>query len=173
MELVPESIQGNNTLGLEHTFRERLIALGSERLGIDFANETDLTKLSLWLYQFGIPPELLPQDADELALRDLLQLITRIYSISGTATSIQMLATALGAEHAEVLGNSFVLDHNLQALHNTMFRYDAGKEYRAFAVDITVFRVFALRLTDYEAALRKLFKLFQPVHLFLRNVIFE
>lgn len=65
-----------------------------------------------------------------------------------TSGILTLKTTALRAEHAEVLGNSFVLDRSLQALHNTMFRYDTGKEYRAFAVDVKISRVFTLRLTD-------------------------
>lgn len=172
MELVPESIQGTNTLGLDGTFQERLISMGVGQLIIDFANEIDMLKLSLWLEQFGVPPELLPENIDELAMRDLLRLITRIYKTSGTDTSIKLLAVALGAESAEVVRHAFVLDHDGQARHNGMFQYDVGREYRSFAVDVNVYRVMAIRQPDYEVAFRKMFQHFQPVHLFLRDVVF-
>lgn len=172
MELLPESIQATNTFSLDRTFQQRLIAMGVGQLIIDFAAEIDMLKLSLWLEQFGVPLELLPENTDEMALRDLLRQIIRIYKTSGTDTSIKLLTVALGAQSAEVVRNAFVLDHDGQARHNGMFQYNAGREYRSFAVDVKVYRVMAIRQADYEEVFRKMFRHFQPVHLFLRDVIF-
>ncbi len=172
MDLIPESIKGDNTQGLDQTFLERLLTLGVEQLTIDFANERDMTKLSLWLQQFGIPTELLPEDLDTFTLRDLLPLTIRIYNLSGTETSIRLLAQALGAVQAEVVRDSFALDYNSQARHDGMFHYDQGREYSSFAVSINVSGVPEGKKTAYETALRKLFGFFEPAHLYLNRITF-
>ncbi len=173
MDLIPESIKGRNTLALDTTFLERLLNLGVGQLAIDFSNETDMTKLSLWLEQFGVPRELLPDDLDTFTLRDLMPVVVKIYNLSGTESSMQLLAEALGADKARIVRDTFVLDHDQQAFYNAVYRYDAGLEYRSFSIDVKCQGVKQNERMAYESSLRKLFKLFEPVHLFLRKVIFE
>lgn len=172
MDLIPESIKGNNTQGLDQTFLERLLTLGVGQLSIDFANERDMTKLSLWLQQFGIPTELLPEELDAFTLRDLLPLTIRIYNLSGTETSIRLLAQALGASGVEIVRDSFALDHDRQACYDGLFHYNLGREYRSFAVSVNVSGVPTGKSAAYETAFRKLFKFFEPAHLYLNRVNF-
>lgn len=172
MNLIPESIKADNTKGLDQTFLERLLTLGVEQLAIDFANEKDMTKLSLWLHQFGIPTELLPEDLDTFTLRDLLPLTIKIYNLSGTEASIRLLAQALGAGQVEVVHDSFALDHNRQARYNGLFQYNRGREYQSFAVSLNVSGVPAEKYEVYETAFRKLFNFFEPAHLYLNQINF-
>lgn len=172
MELVPESIQGTNTLGLDQTFLARLSSIAAERLAIDLEHENDMRKLTLYLQQFGIPVELLP-DLGAIQFRDLLQRVLRIYRLSGTPRSIELLAEAVGATSARVVRNAFVLDHAGQALHNGMHLYDAGRQHRSFCVDVKVKGVSETELPAYTGTLRSLFRLFQPVSVHLRDVLGE
>lgn len=173
MDLIPESIKGSNTQALDRTFLERLMNLGVDQLSIDFANENDMTKLSLWLQQFGIPVELLPDDMDGFTLRDLLPRMVKIYNLSGTDVSIGLLALALGADGAEVMRGSFTLDYNSLARHDGLFQYNQGREYRSFAIDVKLRGIDEGKRAGYETTLRKLHNLFEPVHLYLRAIIFE
>lgn len=102
MTLIPESIRGSNTEGLDLTFRQRIINMNPGQLRIDIENERDLVKLGLWLEQFGIPMELLPADLEKFAFRELLQQVLKIYRFSGTTVSVSLLAKALQAEEARV-----------------------------------------------------------------------
>lgn len=170
MELVPESIQGTNTLALDQTFLARLSSIAADRLAIDLGHETDMLKLTLYLQQFGIPVELLP-DLGTIQFRDLLQRVLRIYRQSGTPRSIELLAEAVGATSAKVVRNAFVLDHSGQALHNGMHLYDAGRQHRSFSIDVKVEGISKAELPAYTATFRNLFRLFQPVSVHLRNVI--
>lgn len=172
MDLIPESIKGDNTLALDKTFLERLLNLGAEQLTIDFTREIDPVKLSLWLEQFGIPSELLPDDLDAFTLRDLMPLTVKIYNLSGTETSIVMLAEALGATGAKVIRDCFALRYDHQARYDGLFRYNNGEEYKGFAIDVQIEGITPEKEAGYEATFRKLFKLFESVHLYLRNVIF-
>lgn len=170
MELVPESIQGTNTLALDQTFLARLSSIAADRLAIDLEHETDMLKLTLYLQQFGIPVELLP-DLGMIQFRDLLQRVLRIYRQSGTPHSIELLAQAVGATSAKVVRNAFVLDHSGQALHNGMHLYDAGRQHRSFSIDVQVQGISTAELPAYTATFRSLFRLFQPVSVHLRNVL--
>lgn len=172
-ELIPESITGNNTQALDRTYLERLVNMGVKQLSIDFAGETDMTKVSLWLEQFGVPMELLPDDLDKFTLQDLLPLMVRIYKLSGTDLSIELLAKALGADKAEVIRDSFLLDHSSQALYDGWFHYDAGREYRSFAIDVKLWGVVPAKRREYESTFRKLHDLFEPLNVHLRTLIFE
>lgn len=173
MDLIPESIKGSNTQALDQTFLERLMNLGVEQLSIDFANEYDRTKLSLWLQQFGIPLELLPDNLDSFTLRDLLPLTIKIHNLSGTVMSIELLAQALGADKAEIIEGDFILDYNCQARHDGLFQYDQGREYRSFAIDIRLQGIDIEKRATFENAFRKLFALFEPMHLYLKNITFS
>ena len=101
-----------------------------------------------------------------------MPLTVKIYNLSGTETSIVMLAEALGATGAKVIRDCFALRYDRQARHDGLFRYNNGKEYRGFAIDVQIKGITADRLAGYEETFRKLFQLFEPVHLYLRNVIF-
>lgn len=170
MELVPESVQGANTLALDHTLLERLSSIAVDRLAIDLERENDMRKLTLYLQQFGIPLELI-SDLGEIQFRDLLQRVLVICRLSGTTRSIELLAEAMGATSAVVVRNAFTLDHSSQAFHNKLYRYDCGQEYRSFSVDVKVKGVGTTEIEAYSTAFRRLFSVFQPVSVHLRNII--
>lgn len=170
MELIPESIQGTNTLSLDRTFLMRLSSIAAERLAIDLEHENDMLKLTLYLQQFGIPVELLP-DLGMIQFRDLLQRVLRIYRLSGTPRSIELLAEALGATSVTVVRNAFQLDHARQALHDGRHCYDAGRQHRSFCVDVKVRGISEAEWPTYTATFRHLFRLFQPVSVHLRDVL--
>lgn len=170
MELIPESIQGANTLGLDRTFLARLSSISSEGLVIDLEHENDMRKLTLYLQQFGIPVELLP-DLGTIQFRDLLQRVLRIYRLSGTARSVELLAEAVGATSAIVVRNTFMLDYARQACYNALHHYDAGSEHRSFCVDVKVRGISGAELLAYTDTFRRLFHVFQPVNVHLRDVL--
>lgn len=172
MTLIPESIQATNTSALDLAFRQRLINMNSAQLRIDIENERDLVKLGLWLEQFGIPTEFLPKDLEKFAFRELLQQVLKIYRLSGTTVSISLLAKALQADEATVAQN-YTVCYNGQIRHNGQFRYDNGREYQSFAVDVHVAGVLEERKAEFENLFRKLFQVFEPVGIFLRDVNFE
>lgn len=172
LNLVPQSITAINTNALDATFAERLANIGIGQLLIDLANERDMFKLTLYLQQFGIPTDVLPSDMTDFEFRKLLQNILRIYRLSGTTESITSLALALGASSATIIGNAFTLDHNRQARHNTAFLYNQGREYRSFAVDVKVVGVGLDSRTTFETSFRKLFRVFQPINIYLRHIYF-
>ena len=172
MELIPESIQGTNTLGLDRTFLMRLSSIAVERLAIDMEHENDMLKLTLYLQQFGIPVELLP-DLGTIQFRDLLQRVLLIYRLSGTPRSIELLAEAVGATSAKVVRNTFVLDHSVQALYNSMHLYDTGRQHRSFCVDVKIKGVSETELPTYTATFRSLFRVFEPVSVHLRDVLID
>lgn len=173
MELVPESVQGNNTLALDHTFKQRLINTGPSQLRIDIENERDMVKLGLWLEQFGIPMELLPEDLSEFAFRELLQEVLKIYRLSGTSVSICLLAKALQVTDVSVSRNCYELCHTCEAHYNGQFRHDVGSEFRAFVLDVQVDGVREEKKPDFENTFRKLFRVFEPVGLYLRDINFS
>lgn len=169
MELIPESIQGTNTLGLDHTFRERLLSLAVDQLAIAPEQERDLRKLTLYLRQFGIPVELFP-DLGAIQLRDLLRRVLLIYRLSGTPRSIELLAEALGATSATVVRDAFLLDHARQALYDGRHRYDAGRQHRSFCVDVKVAGISEAEWLTFTTVFRRLFPVFQPVSVHLRHL---
>lgn len=172
MTLIPESIRANNTTGLDLTFRQRIINMNPGQLRIDIENERDLVKLGLWLEQFGIPMELLPADLEKFAFRELLQQVLKIYRFSGTTVSVSLLARALQAEEARV-ERSYTVCYDGQVRYDGRFRYDDGREYRSFSVDVHVTGILEERKTEFESMFRKLFQVFEPVGIFLRDVNFE
>lgn len=172
MTLIPESIQANNTTGLDLAFRERIINMNPGQLRIDIENERDLVKLGLWLEQFGIPMELLPADLEKFAFRELLQQVLKIYRFSGTTVSVSLLAKALQAEEAQV-ARSYTVCYDGQVRYDGRFRYDDGREYRSFSVDVHVTGILEERKAEFESMFRKLFQVFEPVGIFLRDVNFE
>ncbi|MDR0509712.1 MAG: hypothetical protein LBH06_01295 [Rikenellaceae bacterium] len=172
MELIPDSINGTNTVALDRTFQDRLIGLNAVQLGIDFTGEIDMLKLTLLCRQFGIPVELLPDDLDSMAFRDVLALSLLIYRLSGNPGSIGIMAIALGAADVVIDVGGFDLDHNAQARHDGLFLYNNEAEYRSFYMNISITSVEADRQPAFEADFRALFAIFQPVHLHLGNVTF-
>lgn len=172
MTLIPESIQANNTTGLDLTFRQRIINMNPGQLRIDIEKERDLVKLGLWLEQFGIPMELLPADLEKFAFRELLQQVLKIYRLSGTTVSISLLAKALQAEEA-VIAQNYTVCYNGQIRYNGRFRYDDGGEYQSFAVDVHMSGVLEERKEEFESIFRNLFQVFEPVGIYLRDVNFE
>ncbi|MDR1756103.1 MAG: hypothetical protein LBR65_03960 [Culturomica sp.] len=173
MTLIPESIEAYNTRALDITFKNRLINTGPQGLRIDLEKETDLVKLGLWLEQFGIPSELLPDDLSEFGFRVLLQKVMRIYRLSGTPLSIVLLAEALQASGAKVGRSCYVVSYDGGIRHNSAFRYDAGQEFKSFAVDVHVDGISEAGKAEFETRFRSLFRVFQPVGLFLREVNFS
>jgi hypothetical protein len=173
MELIPESINGINTVALDRTFQNRLISLNAGQLGIDFTGEIDMLKLTLLCRQFGIPVELLPDNLDSMAFRDALTLSLLIYKLSGNHCSIGLMAIALGAADVVIDVGGFELGHNAQARHDGLFLYNNGAEYRSFYMNTAISGVEAGRQPAFEADFRALFVIFQPAHLHLENVTFS
>lgn len=172
MTLIPESIQANNTTGLDLTFRQRITNMNPGQLRIDIENERDLVKLGLWLEQFGIPMELLPADLEKFAFRELLQQVLKIYRFSGTTVSISLLARALQANETRI-ERSYTVCYNGQVRYDGQFRHDDGREYRSFSVDVHVTGILEERKAEFEGMFRKLFQVFEPMGIFLRDVNFE
>lgn len=173
MALIPESIDGSNTRALEGSFRQRIINMCPEQLRIDIENERDLVKLGLWLEQFGIPVELLPDDLEQFAFRELLQKVLKIYRLSGTDVSIRLLAQALQAETAGVARGCFQACYNGQGKYEGLSKHDGGRGFEAFAVDVHISGLGESRREEFETTFRKLFQVFEPVGIFLRDVNFE
>lgn len=173
MTLIPESIEGYNTLAVDLTFKNRLINTGPGQLCIDIEKEKDLVKLGLWLEQFGIPSELLPDDLEQFAFRELLQKVMRIYRLSGTTVSVVLLAEALQAGEAKVAKDCYTVCYDGQIRYNGQFRHDDGKEFNSFVVDVHVSGIREERRSEFETPFRELFKVFEPVGLWLRDVNFE
>lgn len=173
MTLIPESISAGNTAALDTTFRNRLANINPAQLRIDIENERDLVKLGLWLEQFGIPVELLPGDLEQFAFRELLQQVLKIYRLSGTKTSIRLLAHALQAETVQVATDCFEACYNGQSKYEGLSRHDAGREYSQFSIDIHIIGISENRRPEFETTFRKLFYLFEPVGIHLRDVNFQ
>lgn len=173
MTLIPESIERYNTLSLDLTFKNRLINTGPGQLRIDIEKEKDLVKLGLWLEQFGIPSELLPDDLEQFAFRELLQKVMRIYRLSGTTVSVVLLAQALQASEVGIAGNCYTVCYDGQIRHNGLFRCDDGQEFDSFVVDVHISGIREERQSEFETTFRELFKVFEPVGLWLRDVNFE
>lgn len=173
INLVPQSILARNTDAIDATFTDRLNYIGAGQLLIDMENERDMFKLTLYMQQFGIPSDVLPSDMTDFEFRNLLQNILHIYHLSGTIESMQLLAIALGATGTTIIRNAFTLDYDCQSRHNQQFRYNQGREYRSFVVDATISGVSEVSRVKFESTYRKLFKVFEPVSVFLRGVGFE
>lgn len=173
MTLIPESIESLNTRSLDLTFKQRLINLGTEQLRIDIENERDLVKLGLWLEQFGIPAELLPDNLEEFAFREMLQKVLKIYRLSGTNISVCLLAQALQVSEVFTEGDCYVLGYTGEARYDAHFKYDGGKEFRSFVIDIHVNGVREEQKAKFEETFRELFQVFEPVGIFLRDVNFK
>lgn len=170
--LVPESILTPCTLALDHTFLHRLLSLGIGQLAIDLEKEQDPVKLTLWLEQFGIPVELLPE-MGAIEFRNLLQRVLTIYRLSGTPDSITMLAEALGALDAHIVNDAFVLTYSAEARHNNLHKYDGGTGYAPFSIDIEVYGIPQSEQLSFDTTFRHLFELFQPATLYLRKILHQ
>lgn len=172
MTLVPESIRATNTTALDLTFWQRIINLNPGQLRIDIEKERDLVKLGLLLEQFGVPLEFLPTDLEKFAFRELLQQVLKIYRFSGTTVSVSLLAKALQAEEANVEKNYSVC-YDGQIRYDGLHRHDDGQEYMSFCVDVHISGVLDERKAEFEGLFRRLFQVFEPVGIFLRDVNFE
>lgn len=171
--LVPESIQGSNTTAIDLTAAERIRQLQVKSLKIDIENEEDLFKLTLLAEMFGVPKHLLPDDLTDFQFRDLLRRLRQICNLSGTRESIRLIAQALLGEQVEVQTDVFILDHSQPAYYNGRYKYDAGKEFRAFSVSVKVAGVPPEKQPVWEEMFRNLFNTFQPVSIYLQAVEFN
>lgn len=168
MELVPESIQGDNTLALDHAFKLRLINTCPDQLKIDIENERDMVKLGLWMEQFGIPKELLPDDLSEFRFRELLQEVLKIYNLSGTTVSVQLIAKAIGAGEVGIEVSVFDLRYSGEASYDGVCCHRES-DFRTFAIDIHLDLAEEKR-EGFEALFKKLFYTFEPVGIHLREI---
>lgn len=170
MELIPESIQGVNTLALDAVWLDRLCGLFVDQLAVDMKNETDLMKLSLWLEQFGVPTELLPDNLSEFQFRNLLRDVLKIYKHSGTPLSITMLAEVLGATNIEIATGSIAVDHKNSACYNGLHRYDSGSESASFAITIIFDGMTTVQYEAFAESFSKLFQIFQHIGLHVNDI---
>lgn len=171
MTLVPESIQGSNTVALDGTFKQRLITMGAEQLLICIEEERDLVKLGLWMEMFGIPAELLPEDFDEFAFRELLQSVLKIYNLSGTVVAVELIAKALGVPVIEVATGVFDLRYDGGSTYNGLCCH-REKDFQTFAIDIHLDLEEAKR-ERFEELFKKLFYTFMPVGIYLRHINYK
>ncbi|MEG1649227.1 MAG: hypothetical protein RR277_04985 [Rikenellaceae bacterium] len=170
MILIPQSIQAPNTIAIDETFAERLKSIGVNQLLIDLTNERDIKKLSLYLQQFGIPIELLPNKMNDLQFRSLLQNVLHIYRLSGTIKSISMLASAIGATKIEIIKNAFILCHNRQSYHNRSYQHNKGKNYKHFAISMKIQGIPTSLQPSFTSTLTQLFYLFEPINIYLESI---
>lgn len=154
MILTPESIQAPNTLALEKTWVERLSALPISGLSIDFDTEQDPLKLTLWLEQFGVPREFMPEDMSDFRLRELLKKAIRMYRLGGTEEGIKALAEALGAANITVYTGA----------------YESSLTYNNFSISLLIYIPDREAYAAFRETFEKLFRLFSPVHLWMNDV---
>lgn len=171
MTIVPESIQTVKTIALDETYEARLALLRPEQLYIDLANETNQTKLQLWLEMFGISIDSIPSGLTTDEYQRLLQNIVIIYRLSGTKRSIKLLCTVLGATSVEIK-QDYVLRHNSTASYNGLWGYDAGKLHGLFIVKLEVTGIAPELQATFIAKLKKLFEVFEPMWIWLESVVF-
>lgn len=170
--LVPDSIQGSNTVAIDLTTADRFRKMYPSSLRIDIENERDLFKLTLLAEMFGVPKHLLPDDLSEFEFRDILRRIKQICSLSGTVPSIRLIAQALSVENIEVLTNTFLLRYDNQADHRGYFHHDKGGEYKCFSVSVEIAGVPEDSRPGWESTFRALFNTFQPISIYLQEVKF-
>ncbi|MEG0519377.1 MAG: hypothetical protein RR555_11020 [Bacteroidales bacterium] len=170
--LVPDSIQGSNTVASDLTAADRFRKMYPLSLRIDIENERDLFKLTLLAEMFGIPKYLLPDDLGEFEFRDILRRIKQICSLSGTVPSIRLIAQALNVENVEVFTNTFLLRYDNQADYRGYFHYDMGAEYKGFSVSVEITGIPEDSRANWENTFRGLFNIFQPISIYLQEVRF-
>lgn len=168
--LLPKSIQTEQTIAIDLNFSERLNGLNIEQLKIDLENESDAQKIGLWLEQYGIPREIIKADLGAVSYRNLLKNVLAIYKASGTVKSIRLLVESLGGTF-ERLEYNYQLKHNAQARYDGSHKYDIGKQYKRYSIDVVVSGI--TRIQDFELNFRKLFANFQPLRIHLNKVVFS
>lgn len=173
INLIPESIQGSNTVAIDLTAADRFRKMYPSSLRIDIENERDLFKLTLLAEMFSVPKHLLPNDLSEFEFRDILRRIKQICALSGTIPSIKLIAQALNIENVEVLTNTFLLRYDYQADHRGYFHYDKGAEYKGFSVSVEITGVPEDSRLSWENTFRGLFNIFQPISIYLQEVSFK
>lgn len=169
--LEPESIRNASTTALDETWAERLLLLRYNQLKIDLLNETDTTKLELWLEMFGISLESLPVSLSTVEYQRLLQSVIMIYRLSGTPASIHLLGYVLGASDIEVI-QDYELSYNARTNYNGTHNYDSGELLRPFIVKLKVSGIAQAEFADFTSKMKKLFEIFEPVWIYLQSVEF-
>lgn len=170
--LVPESISSNATVAYDLAFKNRLVGLNLTQLKVWVTTETNPVKLQLLLQMFGIDGNIF----NFLSLTDvqrmaLLQQLISVMRYSGTEWSIINMATALGASSAYITYGEVLL-HDGTALYDGAYTHGSGA-YNRFAITVHVLGVPAYKQSVYEANFRALMKAWQPVRVFLADLIFE
>lgn len=172
LELLPESVSASNTIALEHTFAFQLIGLNVDQISIDLVGERDMVKLTMLLQQFGVPIDMLPDDMSDFALRELLSKVIKIHKTSGTLESMQLMAEAIGGRIVSI-NQDYHLRHNGDAVHNELYLYNAGREYEKYSLTIIIDGVGETRRSRFDKLFKQLFTTFQPVSLWLSDIIHE
>lgn len=167
MQLLPESITTSKTAALDTAWAQRLALLRYTQLKVDFSTEINAQKLVMWLEMFGISPEALEQDLTADEYRRLLQNVILIFKLSGSIRSVELLCTVLGATSAKVRF-TYVTRHDTRIGYNGLYRYDKGAQYQQFAVSVDVAGV--VDLAAFEAKLKRLFAVFEPMWIYLERV---
>lgn len=170
--IVPDSIQTLKTIALDETFEARMALLRPEQLYIDLANETNTTKLQLWLEMFGISLDAIPEGLSTAEYQRLLQNIIIIYRLSGTKRSIQLLGTVLGATNV-VVNQTYTLRHNGTATYNGLWNYDSGILHRHFVISLDVTGIVSTSRPAFIDKLSKLFEVFEPMWVWLESISFD
>jgi hypothetical protein len=171
MALVPESIRGTRTQALDQTWAGRLSVMRYGQLRINFAEETNVAKLELWLEMFGLSPAELQGYLTTVEYCKLLQNVIKIFKLSGTARSIEMIAQALGATSTSLL-YKYVLYYNNEIAYDGGYYYDSGGAFKASSITIEVTGVTAENQARFIVKMKKLFGLFQPMWIYLEGIDF-
>lgn len=154
MTYIPESLHDTNMPLLDEIFGDNIAKLPAADVLIDFARENDPVKLTMWMEQFGVPRELLPDDMSEFRLLELLKRTIRIYRLGGTAEGIKTLAEALGAEQVSVHTGA----------------YGSSTQPNSFSVSLIIYTYNHETYYAFRSTLETLFPLFCPVSLWLNDV---
>ncbi len=169
MKLLPESVRTRSTSAIDETWAIRLQLLRFNLLKIDLYNEADRSKLDLWLEMFGISTAEIPTDLTTQEYQMLLRYIIRIYRLSGTPKSIELIAKILGATDVLVKRN-YIIQYNSNYNFDGSCNFDGGEVDRPFVVDIAVAGIDLQKLPEFEQKFRKLFEVFEPAWIWLRGI---
>lgn len=169
--LIPESIQTTTTSSLDETFEARLALLDLDALISTLAKYDDVKLLDFLMQMYGVPLDLLSLRSMTQKQREVFfkQIIT-IRRHSGTRTSIELLAMLLGATKVRI-EHTWALRYDGEACYDGAYHFDAGEEYKRFAVTVAVSGV--ADFTAFEKKFRSAFKVFEPARLYLYEVILE
>lgn len=169
MKLLPESIQTNSTVALDATWATRLALLRFELLKIDITTETDARKLEMWLEMFGVSMSSIPDNLSAAEYQRLLRYIILIFRLSGTRRAIELICQVLGATEVEII-QDFTLYYNGEFFYSGVYYYDSGAHHRPFVVRLKVTGIGSGTFAAFEAKLRRLFEIFEPVWIHLKKV---